>query len=277
MFSSANALRRYTMEELVALGVSWVWLGLEGEGSEYAKLDGTDTRALVAELQSHGIRVLGSSIIGLPEHTPRHDRRRDRVRGGARDGFHQFMLYTPVPGTALYEEHRAKGTLLSEEECSTADAHGQLRFNFRHPHIQHGEETDYLLRAFQRDFDRNGPSITRVAQWLLVNWQRYGHDPDPRVRRRIRRESAPLPTVYAGLLWAAERWLADNPAVTRRLRATRMGIVREFGLRARIAGPIVGRYALSAMRREAARLARGWTYEPPTFYEHNIAARALAR
>ncbi|MCK4299484.1 MAG: cobalamin-dependent protein, partial [Planctomycetes bacterium] len=29
VFSSANAVRSYTMEQLVALGVSWVWMGLE--------------------------------------------------------------------------------------------------------------------------------------------------------------------------------------------------------------------------------------------------------
>ena len=30
------------------------------------------------------------------------------------------------------------------------------------------------------------------------------------------------------------------------------------------------------MRREEKRLARGWTYEPPTFYERNEAAQRLA-
>ena len=58
------------LEQLVALGVSWVWLGLEGKGSQYVKLAGTDSKELVRNLQSHGIRVLGSSIIGLEHHTP---------------------------------------------------------------------------------------------------------------------------------------------------------------------------------------------------------------
>src|SRR6185503_12049159 len=70
VFSSANTLRLYSMEELVGLGVSWVWIGLEGEDSAYVKLRKTDTRALVDTLQSHGIRVLGSTIVGLPAHTP---------------------------------------------------------------------------------------------------------------------------------------------------------------------------------------------------------------
>ena len=65
LFSSASALCSYTTEQLVRLGLTWVWLGLEGEDSQYAKLHGADTRALVRRLQAHGTRVLGSTIIGL--------------------------------------------------------------------------------------------------------------------------------------------------------------------------------------------------------------------
>src|SRR5262245_26513766 len=139
VFSSANTLRGYSAEELVGLGISWVWVGLEGAESGYAKLKGTDTRSLVDTLQSHGIRVLGSSIVGLPEQTPDNV---DHAIEHAVDHdteFHQFMLYTPIPGTALYAEHLANGTLLGEDECPPADAHGQLRFNFRHPHIRDGQ------------------------------------------------------------------------------------------------------------------------------------------
>ena len=105
------------------------------------------------ELQSHGIRVLGSSIIGLDEHTPENiDAAIDYAVGHDTD-FHQFMLYTPMPGTPLYAEHRDQGTLLDEEACPVADTHGQSRFNYRHPHIPAGEEAEMLLRAFHRDFE----------------------------------------------------------------------------------------------------------------------------
>ena len=164
VFSSANTLRRYSMEEIVGLGISWVWVGLEGKDSAYAKLRGADTRSLVAELQSHGIRVLGSTIVGLPEHRP--DNIDDAIEHAvAHDTeFHQFMLYTPLPGTPLYAEHRAQGTLLDEDACPPSDTHGQARFNFRHPFIREGRETEFLLRAFRRDFEANGPSILRIAR-----------------------------------------------------------------------------------------------------------------
>jgi hypothetical protein len=284
VFSSANTLRLYSVDELLGLGISWVWLGLEGKRSAYVKLRGADTRALVGELQSHGIRVLGSSIVGLPEHTPETI---DAVieHAVAHDTeFHQFMLYTPIAGTPLHAEHQAQGTLLSEEECPPADAHGQFRFNFRHAHIQDGQETELLLRAFRRDFEQNGPSLVRIARTLLRGYTRHKHHPEPRIRRRFQQECADLATTYAGLLWAAERRLHANTLVAARVRDTRRALVHEFGWRARVAGPLIGSVLRVAMALEGRRLARGRRrYEPPTFYESNRpeafpeAAEPLAR
>ena len=269
VFSSANTLRLYSMDELVGLGVSWVWIGLEGKRTAYAKLAGADTRALVDDLQSHGVRVLGSSIVGLPEHTPGTiDEAIDHAVAHDTE-FHQFMLYTPVPGTPLHAEHRTQGSLLDETECPPADAHGQFRFNFRHPHIHGGEETELLLRAFRRDFETNGPSVLRIARTLLRGWRRHKDDPDPRVRERFRRECRDLPTAYAGALWAAQRWLRGNRPLARRLREVRDAVNREFGLAARLAGPALGLPLLAAMGREALRTRRGRAEEPPTFYETN--------
>jgi radical SAM superfamily enzyme YgiQ (UPF0313 family) len=272
VFSSANTLRLYSPEELVGLGISWVWLGLEGKRSAYAKLAGADTLALVGELQSHGIRVLGSSIVGLPEHTPGNvDAAIDHAVAHDTE-FHQFMLYTPIPGTPLHAEMEAAGTLLDEAECAPADAHGQHRFNFRHSHIEAGRETELLLRAFRRDFETNGPSVVRVARTLLQGWRRHRAHPEPRVRERFRRECAGLSTVWAGALWASERWLGRGTALAGKVGALRREIEAEFGLAARLAGPLVGSAVLLAMRRERSRLRRGHRYEPPTFYESNSAA-----
>ena len=116
VFSSARVLQSYTIDQLVRLGIGWVWMGLEGESSSYNKLDGVDTRALVQLLQSHGIRVLGSSIIGLENHKPENMDAIIDYAVGHETVFHQFMLYTPISGTPLYEKHKQEGTLLAESE-----------------------------------------------------------------------------------------------------------------------------------------------------------------
>jgi hypothetical protein len=45
VFSSINAIRKYSMEELVRLGISWIWVGLESRQLSYAKLKDAVTRA----------------------------------------------------------------------------------------------------------------------------------------------------------------------------------------------------------------------------------------
>ena len=269
VFSSANALRLYTMEDLVALGISWVWMGLEGQGAAYRKLNGTDTRTLVAELQSHGIRVLGSSIIGLREHTPENIDAAIEYAASHDTDFHQFMLYTPVPGTPLWKKHKEEGTLLDESECPTADVHGQTRFNYRHPHIQDGQEGQMLVRAFERDFEVNGPSIVRMLGTVLKGHLRHRDNPDPRVRARFLWETRDLRGTYAGIMWASERWFRSNPGVQAKIRAVRDDLRAAFGWRTVVWGALAGPVILTALWLEQGRLRRGWTYEPGTFYETN--------
>ena len=271
VFSSANALRQYTMEELVGLGISWVWLGLEGEESQYGKLKGADTRELVRRLQDHGIRVLGSSIIGLEEHTLENIDEVIAYAVSHDTDFHQFMLCTSTAGTPQHAEHEAKGILLSGDEMAIADTHGQYRFNFRHPNIPAGDETTFLARAFEADFRVNGPSVLRIIATTLKGWKKYHDHPERRIRKRFAWEAGGMRTAYAGGLWAAHRWFKrnGNPALAARLNDVLQDLYREFGLRARLAAPLVGRFLFRALVREDQRLKAGWTCEPPTFYERN--------
>lgn len=275
VFSSARVLRSYTMEQLIGLGIGWVWMGLEGQQSQYAKLSGIDTRELVADLQANGIRVLGSSIIGLEEHTPENI---DAVIDHAishKTVFHQFMLYTPIPGTPLYEQHRRAGTLFGEAKMPTADTHGQYRFNYRHKHIPEGREETYLLNAFHRDFERNGPSLARLQRVLLTGWQKYKNHPQARIRRRFEFEVAGLKSTWAGAVWAMRQEYRQDRRLGPELAELLKDIYREFGWKTRLAAPVVGRYLLASIKREEKRLARGWTLEPNCFYEKNRAARKL--
>ena len=277
IFSSARVLKSYTIDQLVRLGIGWVWMGLEGEESAYDKLEGVDTRALVDLLQSHGIRVLGSSIIGLEEHRPENMDAVIDYAIGHETVFHQFMLYTPIPGTPLYERHRRDGSLLPEAEFPAADAHGQYRFNYRHPHIPAGREEQYLLEAFRRDFAVNGPSLLRMIRVLLNGWKRYGKDPRPRIRRRVAWEVFPLRSTYAGAVWAMRKWYRDDPRQKEKATQLLKDIYMAFGWKTRMVAPLIGRFAWIALKREEARLAAGWSYEPCSFHEKNAAAVALEK
>jgi radical SAM superfamily enzyme YgiQ (UPF0313 family) len=267
VFSSANAIRKYTIDELIRLGISWVWMGLESPRSGYEKLAGADTLTLTRELRSHGIGVLGSTIIGMEHHTPDNIGEEIDHAVAHETDFHQFMLYTPVPGTPLHREMADEGRLL---DVDLADIHGQFKFNWQHPHISRDESKRFLDQAFARDFEVNGPSLARLVRTALEGWKRYRNYPDLRVRERFAREMKTLKTVYSGLLWAAEKYLArSNVTVAARLSALREEIRRECGISSEWMARVVGPLLLWSARREQKRLASGITYEPETFVQRS--------
>jgi len=268
VFSSANAIGQYSFRELVELGVSWVWMGLESPKAGYSKLHGADTRKLTAELRHHGIKTLGSTIVGLEHHTPGniHDEIEHAISHDT--DFHQFMLYTPVPGTPLFAEMTEQGRML--EGVDLADIHGQHQFNFQHAAISREDSKRWLDWAFRRDFERNGPSIYRICRTTLEGWRRYKNDPDARVRARFAWEVRSLRDGYAGALWAMERHLKGvNEAVSQKIRELRKEIGREFGLATQVLTRVLGPILLWSARREERRLLEGHTYEPRTIIERS--------
>jgi hypothetical protein len=271
VFSSANAIRKYQIRELVELGIEWIWLGLESSETDYAKLKGSDTQSLVRELQAHGICIHGSTIIGLEHHTP------DNIgaeidRAVAHDTvFHQFMLYTPMPGTELYRKIAAEGRLLTDVDL--ADTHGQFKFNFRHPAISRDESKALLDGAFRLDFERNGPSLFRLMHTMMTRWRRYHGDADPRVRARVAVAAAQLRSGYGAALWAMERYLrSTNLAVSARIRTLRKETEREFGVSTAAINRLLGPVLLWSSGRESRRYPAGRPREPRTFIERREVA-----
>ena len=265
VFSSANAIRKYTMEELVELGVSWIWMGLESPHAKYAKLQGIDTISMVRQLREHGIKVLGSTIVGLEHHTPENIRGEIEHAVAHDTDFHQFMLYTPVPGTPLYDQMDKEGRLL---DVDLADIHGQHKFNFEHAAISRDDSKKFLDWAFEHDYMRNGPSLYRICRTTLEGWKRHKDHPDQRIRKRFAKEARSLKTVYGGMLWAMERQLKKtNEVVSQEIHALRREMRDEFGALSRLTAGLIGPVLLWAVRREEKRLRRGQTYEPKTIIE----------
>jgi radical SAM superfamily enzyme YgiQ (UPF0313 family) len=266
VFSSANALSKYSMRELVELGIAWVWMGLEAPQSQYGKLKGADTRALTKELQSHGIGVLGSTIVGLEHHTPENIAQEIEHAVSHDTDFHQFMLYTPVPGTPLYQEMVDEGRLLPDVDL--ADIHGQDHFNFQHAAIPREQSKTLLDWAFRRDYEKNGPSVYRLARTMMEGWRRYHNDPDPRVRARAREIGRDLRTKYGAALFAMEKYLrTSNIEVSGKIRELRKDMERELGHFTRWVDRAAGPFVLWAATRDARKFPRGKPIEPMTFLE----------
>ncbi len=263
IFSSANAIRQYSIEDLIEMGITVIWLGLESSRDTYAKLKGIDTALLCRELQEHGITVLGSSIIGLEHHTPENIMEDIEYAAAHETDFHQFMLYTPVPGTPLYREMLEQGRLL---DVDLADIHGQHAFNFKHEAITRADSSKYLIQAFERDYKRNGPSLFRMCRTSLNGWKRYNDHPDMRIREIFKRKKNLLRYVFPPVLRVMEQYSQDiDLTMARRIGNLRKELEQSFGpvtaASARLFAPLLN----WTSRREEKRLSRGITYEPRTF------------
>ena len=230
-------------------------MGLESPQSAYSKLKGADTLALTRELQSHGISVLGSTIVGLEHHTPENIAREIEHAVSHDTDFHQFMLYTPVPGTPLYQEMADQGRLL---DVDLADIHGQDHFNFQHAAISREESKTFLDWAFRRDYERNGPSIYRLARTMMEGWRRYHNDPIRACAQRARRYGRDLRTGYGAALFAMEKYLQpSNLEVSAKIRELRKDMERELGHFTRWVDRRGRPVVLWAARRDARKFPRG--------------------
>ena len=224
VFSSANVLRSYTIDQLVRLGISWVWMGIEGCNSQYTKLTGIDTFELVRELQSHGIRVLGSTIIGLENHTPENIDEAIEYAARHDTDFHQFMLYTPIPGTPLHAELTAKGLMKDESEYHLSDIHGQLIFNYRHPHHQRRAggrvHAPGVRPRFRGERPEHGADRPHHAGRLAAATRTI---PTPASATATPGKPASWPPRSPALVGAAKLYYRNNPAMHAKMSALLRG------------------------------------------------------
>ena len=119
----------------------------------------------------------------------------------------------------------------------------------------------------------NGPNILRVLRTTLAGWKRHKNHPDGWIRRRFRWEVAGVASTYSAVAWAANRYFRKAPALFVKMSRHLDEIGGEFGWTARLCAALGGPFVLWKIRQEERRIARGWTYEPPTFYEVNVAVK----
>jgi len=169
--SSAEAISAFGIDNLIRLGVNMVWIGFESQSAdEFAKNAGINAAELVRELRDRGVSVLGSAIICMEHHTPENIGADIDFVVGLGTDMMQFMLYTGMPVTPLYTDHKERGLL--KEDMPYEEWHGQNELNWNHPAFPGDEPKRWLDLAFRRDYEANSSSIYRMAETAVRGYKR---------------------------------------------------------------------------------------------------------
>ncbi len=255
VFSSANGLLKLGVENVVKLGYSFVWIGLEeSSGTAFRKSREIDLRGLVSALQAHGVEVLGSTILGFEHHREADLDREVAHAIGFGCVYNQFMLYMPIPGTELHAVMKREGRLRAD--FPYPDMHGQARQNWHHAHLSDDVLERRLDLAFRQEFHELGPSLYRMMQVHWNGWRKTA-DWDHELVQMRRAAMKRMFVAYVPFLAAMERDLArGGHPIVERVRVLRRELIAEVGLRGRLAGWLGGPVASAALRLEKLRHAR---------------------
>jgi radical SAM superfamily enzyme YgiQ (UPF0313 family) len=226
VFSSAEAIMAFGLDELVRLGVNFVWMGVEckSRDANFAKNSGVDPRTIVRALRDRGINVLASGILCMEHHTQENLQEDIDHLTDLEADFVQFMLLTPLPTTDLYRDKQASGLLRTE--LPYEEWHGQKMLNWRHPHFPADSAERWITRAFRQEYEENSSSMLRVADTALRGYEalaalerrdacleaRLGQ-----MRERARQYALILPTIAHNPVNGLER--ERVAALERRVRA----------------------------------------------------------
>lgn len=217
IFSSAETLSQLpSLDLLVRLGVTFVWMGVESRFECYEKNKGVDFARLIAELRKRGVSVLTSAILFLESHTEETLWEDVRFVAGLRPDYLQFMELAPLPGTALYRDYEREGRLCLIDEVPYKERHGRSRIWFRHPRFPIGEAAGLVRKAFEYDYRVNGASLIRAVQTAMWGYEYAAAHDDARVRNRTGGFRSFLDS--ARLFMFPAKLFAANPA-TRELLA----------------------------------------------------------
>lgn len=183
IFSSAEAIMRVGVDFLLRLGIRMIWIGVESKKSAFQKTHGIDMKELIEKLRSKGIIVNASAML-FQEH---HDKESlkddiDWVIGLGSD-LVQFMNYTPLPTTTLYEKMKSQGMI---KDIHYRHIHGQGELAYHHPFFPKAKDHfTYLKKAFRKKYLHDGPGILNMALTLIRGYRAALQDYQERQEQKL--------------------------------------------------------------------------------------------
>jgi hypothetical protein len=131
----------------------------------------------------------------------------------------QFLIYSPPPGTPLYDRVIAQG-LMRDKYVEDADRrwHDGCGFNsvIRHPTMSASEIEDMQRWCFEQDFQRLGPSIYRIVETSLAGYKRWRTSSSEFLQKKAAVLGRKLRKAY--LVFLVGRLLGPNSHVRSQIR-----------------------------------------------------------
>jgi radical SAM superfamily enzyme YgiQ (UPF0313 family) len=230
VFSSVKALSRYTMQEILEMGIDGVWIGYEGTRSGYGKQSGKPVHELIRELRENGIAVLTSMIVGFDYQSPEVISQELDGLMDLRPELAQFLIYSPPPGTPFYDRVMSQG-LMRRKYVEDADKRWHDGCGFKsmvnHPTMSSSEIEDMQRWCFEQDFQRLGPSIYRFIETWFMRYKKWSGSSSSYVRKKAAIQAKDIKKAY--LMFLAGRLLGPNKYVRSRIRELEYKVRAELG------------------------------------------------
>jgi radical SAM superfamily enzyme YgiQ (UPF0313 family) len=216
VFASIRALSRYTVTEILEMGIDGMWIGYEGTRSGYAKLSGRPVEEIFREYRKHGITILASMIVGFPYQTPEIIAEELSHLLALRPVLSQFLIYGPCPGTPFYDQVVREGKLLPAvaEDPELFYRRGSGFYAMvSHPSMTPDQIEAAQQRCYEKDFRTLGPVLHRSVDRWLDGYLTLRESPSAFLRAKAERIAADLRTAYP-LFWVG-RLLGPTAQVRR--------------------------------------------------------------
>ncbi len=202
-FASVRALSRYTVTEIMEMGIDGMWIGYEGTRSGYDKQNGRPVAEVFNEFREHGITILASMIVGFPYQS--REIIQEELDGllALKPAFAQFLVYGPVPGTPFYAHVKENNLFHSYVEKTPKEYYRKATGFFsvvKHKKMTAAEIESIQRNCFDEDFRRLGPSIYRVVETWLNGYLKWKDSPIPIMRKKAQYFAKRLRRSYGAFL-----------------------------------------------------------------------------
>jgi len=204
--TSVPSLAQYSTDELLAMGLTGAWIGVESWPPGDPQASAADVYREFGRLRGAGIVTLGCMVVGLDWQDEQSLEDDFQHLISLRPQFSQFMLYAPCPQTPRYLELSREGRIRTVPYQQHDGRHALVT----HPSLS-AERLEALVGEYsRREYEELGPSVLRVLEVRLEGYLMLRYRVQPHLQARAREYRSQCLGLYPLLRHAVRRAPSDQ-------------------------------------------------------------------